>query len=105
MAHDRMMTDWMDALEDYPLDEIKTACREAVKTNPNKMPNEGHVIAEIMKARQKTAAENIARLPRQEPTIERPDEEAKRRAAEIVAKAFPGIGAKWAEYKQHVAKE
>jgi len=23
MAHDRMITDWMDALHDYPLDEIK----------------------------------------------------------------------------------
>jgi hypothetical protein len=104
-VHTRLVEDWMDALQDYPLSEVKAACREAVKSNPNKMPNEGHVIAEIMKARQRTAAENIARLPRQEPIIERPDEEAKRRAAEIVAKAFPGIGAKWAEYKQHVAKE
>lgn len=51
MAHDRTLTDWMDALQDFPLDEVQAACRAAVLSNPNKMPNEGHVKSEIMKAR------------------------------------------------------
>lgn len=52
MAHDRMITDWMDALHDYPLDEIKIACIAAVLDQPNKMPNEGHIRAIIIKNRQ-----------------------------------------------------
>lgn len=50
-AHDRMLIDWMNALQDFPLGEVQAACQAAVLANPNKMPNEGHVRAEIMKAR------------------------------------------------------
>lgn len=56
MAHDRMLTDWMDALQDYPLDEVKAACVAAVLDNPNKMPNEGHVRAKIIAGRAKIVA-------------------------------------------------
>ena len=62
-AHDRMLVDWMDALQDYPLDEVKAACRAAVLSNPNKMPNEGHIRAEIVKARAKV----VQSRPRPEP--------------------------------------
>ena len=55
-AHDRVMMDWMDALQDYPLHEVKAACRASVLANPNKMPNYGHVKAQIIKARQKAVA-------------------------------------------------
>lgn len=47
MAHDRMITDWMDALQQYPLNEVKAACRRYILDNPKQMPNEGHVIAMI----------------------------------------------------------
>lgn len=50
-AHNRVMTDWMDALQDYPLGEVQAACKASVVANPNKMPNYGHVIAQIEKAR------------------------------------------------------
>jgi len=50
-AHDRIVTDWMDALQDYPLDEIRAACRAAILDRPNAMPNEGHIIGKIMEAR------------------------------------------------------
>lgn len=43
-AHDRIVTDWMDALQDYPLDEVREACREWVKASPRKMPNEGDIL-------------------------------------------------------------
>lgn len=80
-AHDRIITDWMDALQDYPLDEIRAACREAVKARPNSMPNEGHIVAEIMKARARFLlvhkAEQKPEPPRARPTAER--------AAEIMA--------------------
>ena len=50
-AQDGMIRDWMDALQDYPLDEVRAACRRAVIENPNKMPNEGHVVRQILKSR------------------------------------------------------
>ena len=55
-SHDRLLMDWMDALQDYPLAEVQAACRAAVEANPNKMPNEGHVKAQIIAARAKVLA-------------------------------------------------
>ena len=80
-AHDRIITDWMDALQDYPLDEIRNACREAVKARPNSMPNEGHIVNEIMKARAR-----FLLVHRQDaaPEPERPKVSAER-AREILA--------------------
>lgn len=60
MAHDRMLTDWMDALQDYPLDEVRAACAAAVIDNPNRMPNEGHVRAAILNARKR----HVSALPK-----------------------------------------
>lgn len=51
MAQDRLLLDWMDALQDYPLDEIRSACRAAVLADPRHMPNEGHIVANIIDAR------------------------------------------------------
>lgn len=83
MAHDRMLTDWMDALQDYPLDEVRAACAAAVIDNPNRMPNEGHVRAAILNARKR----HVAALPKPaEPDAERvPVDRA--RAAAIMAEA------------------
>jgi hypothetical protein len=84
MAHDRMLTDWMDALQDYPLDEVRAACAAAIIANPNKMPNEGHVRAEIMKARQRI----VAALPKPvEPDKPRATAEQRARADEIIRAA------------------
>ena len=54
--HDRMLTDWMNALQDYPLDEVKAACVAAVLDAPGKMPNEGHIKAQIVAKRSKVVA-------------------------------------------------
>lgn len=59
-VHDRLITDWMDALCDFPLGEVRDACREWVATNPRRMPNEGDIKALIMKAR----ARFVAAIPR-----------------------------------------
>jgi len=84
MAHDRMLTDWMDALQDYPLDEVRAACAAAIIANPNKMPNEGHVRAEIMKARQRI----VAALPKPiEPSKPRATAGQRARADEIIRAA------------------
>lgn len=85
-AHDRIITDWMDALQDYPLDEIRAACREAVRLRPDDMPNEGHIVAEIMKARAHFVVVNRPAMPRPEPEPER-DLPPKERRAEMGAYA------------------
>ena len=92
-AHDRMVTDWMDALQDYPLGEVQAACRAAIFANPNKMPNEGHVKAQIIKAR----ALACVRIDTPEPAKQFADEGQKARANDIMAafnkgKSFPKVG-------------
>jgi hypothetical protein len=59
-AHDRLVMDWMDALQDFPLPEVQAACRAAILANPNRVPNEGHIVAQIVAARR----DHVARLPR-----------------------------------------
>jgi len=82
-VHDRLLTDWMDALQDFPLPEVQAACRAAILANPNRVPNEGHIVAQIMAARR----DHVARLPRpSEPERDAPRISAAD-AARIVAAA------------------
>ncbi len=83
MAHDRTLTDWMDALQDYPLDEVQAACKAAVLSNPNKMPNEGHVKSEIMKAR----ALEVSQMPKLDHYVEPEPRVTKEQAAAILKDA------------------
>lgn len=64
-AQDRMILDWVDALQDYPLEEVQAACKAATLASPNRMPNEGHVLNEIRKARLATMQRHRARQPEQ----------------------------------------
>jgi hypothetical protein len=59
-AHDRLVTDWMDALQDFPLAEVKAACVAWIRDNPRKMANEGDIRAKIISAR----AAHVAGLPK-----------------------------------------
>lgn len=88
-AQDGMIRDWIEVLQDFPLDEVRDACRKAVIANPDRMPNEGHIRAEIMKARKM----KVRALPPQ-PDADPPrppitDEDRERRAkvaAEILGR-------------------
>ena len=82
-AHDRLITDWMDALQDYPLDEVRAACKAAVLENPAKMPNEGHILLHIKAARKRFLSVNPP-APEPEPERKPVDRAA---AAEILAQA------------------
>ena len=82
-AHDRIVTDWMDALQDFPLAEVRAACAAHVLAKPGKMPNEGHVRAQIRAAR----ARVVASLPKQEQTEQYRAIVSKARAAAILAEA------------------
>lgn len=81
-SHNRLMTDWMDVLQDYPLTEIQAACREWVKANPRKMPNEGDILGFIQRARAQVWQARKANLaPQREPNNTRISKE---RAVEIL---------------------
>ena len=83
-VHDRLVMDWMAALQDYPLNEVQDACRKWVEAQPRKMPNEGDIKGLILSARQRKVS---AQRPviRQEAPREAPV--SKEAAAEILAAA------------------
>ena len=82
-AHDRVVSDWMDALHDYPLGEVQAACRRWVRANSRRMPNEGDILGLIGAARREKIAAFKASQPKPpEPTTERVSAD---RAAEIMA--------------------
>lgn len=78
--------DWLDALQDYPLDEVRTACRIHTQEAPNKVPNEGHIKAIINRERAKV----IAAQPRPTEVIRvpaKPTPEEKARVTQMMADA------------------
>lgn len=89
-------TGWVEALEDYEMDEINVACKRHLSETPNRRPHEGHIKAMIIKAR----GERIKRLPtirepysasEDRPEISDEDREARRKAADSIMKKF-GFG-------------
>jgi len=79
-AHDRLLIDWMDALCDYPLDEVRAACRVVVQGNPNKMPNEGHIKTQIVKAR----AKFVVKAPEPDANFQIASPEARERMQKMI---------------------
>lgn len=83
--HDRLVKDWMDALQDYPLSEVQEGCRRAHETLKGKMPNEVHVRDAIRDIRrEKAEAFKSANPTPPEPERKPVDRET---AAEILRKA------------------
>lgn len=89
-AQDRLVLDWIETLCDFPLREIQEACRAAVRENPDRMPNEGHILQRIVAKR----AEIRRAAPKpQEPDIRQPitpkEQAARKRFAEqVLGNAF-----------------
>lgn len=82
-AHDRLVMDWMLALQDYPLAEVQAACRAWVSENPRRMPNEGDILAQIGAAR----ARHVSLRPRHDDEQPKPPPVSKDAALEILASA------------------
>jgi len=76
--------DWLAVLSDYPVDEVRGACRLHTQEQPNKVPNEGHIKAIIVRERGKV----LAAMPKARPVeVERvePSAEEKARIAAMVS--------------------
>ena len=89
-AHDRIVSDWMAALQDYPLEEVQEACRMHVAAHSRKMPNEGDIVAQLRKLRKVKADKFKAVNP--QPEQPKPAPCSPDAAAEIMARA--GFGPK-----------
>lgn len=88
MAQDRILTDWMDALQNYPLPEVMAACRAAVIDDPKNMPNEGHILRHILEARREVTQAHKRALPPP------PEPERKPMTAEQAAAIMAEVGFK-----------
>lgn len=85
----RLRQDWMDALQDFSIDEVRAACREALGGNPRDAVNEQKIKALIIADR----ARRLAAVPKPiapEPVVERPDAATRARiAAELLGSFTP----------------
>jgi hypothetical protein len=90
MAHDRMMMDWMDALQDFPLPEVKRACSSWVLENSRKMPNEGDIRGLIQRARSEQWQARKSQMPNGDHE-DRPERVTKETAARIMAEVGFGV--------------
>lgn len=86
-VQDRIIGDWINSLQDFPLSEVQSACQAYVDENPNKMPNEGHIKALIMKAREAAVIAYKVSLP--SPALDRVLPPADARAAIAASLGLP----------------
>ena len=82
----RLRQDWMDALQDFTIDEVRAACREALAESPRDACNEEKIKALVIADR----ARRLAAIPKPSApdlTDRRPDAETRaRQARELLAK-------------------
>lgn len=81
---DRLITDWMDTLQDYPMDEVKAAIAACLDARQGKMPNERDVLFQVHKIR---AAKMIRPYSPPENVNPPPTEEEKARMNALLASA------------------
>ncbi len=90
-AQDRLILDWMDALQDYPLDEIRMACRAVLTERPNAMPHEGHVLSAIQKRRAELVKYYRPQIPEPPQERELPTPERRAEMAAYAADVLRGL--------------
>jgi len=78
--------DWLAALSDYPVGEVRGACRLHTQEAPNKVPNEGHIKAIIVRERGKALAA-APRLATASKPLNKPTAEERKRSADYAARA------------------
>ncbi len=79
--------DYMDVLQDYTIQEIRSSIRECERENPNRCPNEQHILKKVVdnRKRLRNAAGFIPASP--PPDLARRDRIDQQAAVEILARA------------------
>lgn len=95
-----VLAHWLDALEDWPLDQVRGALISWQMDNPNRRPNPGHIVQMLKKRRGEQYAQKLAALPK--PAAPQPvvTEEARQRNLEVVSQLFPTIAKRIPEVKE-----
>ena len=75
--------DWLACLSDYPVAEVRTACRLHTQEAPSKVPNEGHIKAIILRERAKV----VAAAPKPSPVEPKRERGPKENANRILEEA------------------
>ena len=78
---------WMDALQDYTQEEINNACRSYLINFPNRRPHEGHILEQIIKARDHVLKRQ-PRLQIEEKSKREQDPEKRRKISEELMRSF-----------------
>lgn len=79
-----IMADWIDGLETYTPDEIRTACRSWLRDNPRRKPNVGDIANAIDAVRGRVLAAYRASQPKPQPQQVQPSFEERRAAAQRI---------------------
>lgn len=77
-----IIRDFLAALQNYPMDEVREAARECEADNPNRMPNEQHIRAKIIAKRGRISAMARARRVEEQEPRQAADQEAAREIME-----------------------
>lgn len=85
VVKDEILRDWMDGLDGFTEDEIRTACQEWLRESPRSKPRVGDISQIIQRKRGLEYRAHIAALPAPEP--ERCERVSPERADEIVRAA------------------
>lgn len=83
-----IMADWIDGLEGYTPDEIRTACRSWLRDNPRRKPNVGDIAGSIDAVRGRVLAAYRASLPKPAPEPKPPVEERRAAAQRILSEIW-----------------
>lgn len=86
--------DWILALQDYPIKEIQAACVAAVRENPNKMPNEGHIRKAILAERSRKLNQTRSRATQPSESNRTDPKRAAEVSAELGLKVIKRMGEK-----------
>ncbi len=67
VVQNRLISDWMDALQDYPLTEVQEAIKACLDEKPGRTPNERDVRLKILTARERFLLINRRRTAAPDP--------------------------------------
>lgn len=86
-----VLAHWLDALEDWPLDQVRRELIAWQMENPNRRPNPGHIVKMLKKRRGEVYAQKLAALPKPADPAPVVTEEARQRNLEVIAQLFPTL--------------
>lgn len=86
-----VLAHWLDALEDWPLDAVRSALIGWQMENPNRRPNPGHIVQILKRKRGEEFAARMRQLPKADNVTPIVSDEARARNLAFIADKFPSL--------------